>query len=125
MSSTTRSKKDATIAGALACRILGILGGAAIHLAAAPPEVDTALAFASPSNLVPIAYITHPSRRLHDMGPYHPECPERLDALRDRLIASGLDDVVLHYSAPQATRGQLARAHSSNHIENVGEASPD
>ena len=58
------------------------------------------------------------------MGPYHPECPERLDAIRDRLIASGLDDVMLHHSAPEATREQLERVHSSSYIEMVEEASP-
>jgi len=58
------------------------------------------------------------------MGPYHPECPERLDAIRDRLIASGLDDVVLHHSAPEATREQLERVHSPSYIEMVEEASP-
>jgi len=25
------------------------------------------------------------------MGPYHPECPDRLHAIGDRLIAAGLD----------------------------------
>jgi hypothetical protein len=40
------------------------------------------------STLVPTAYITHPSSMLHDMGPYHPECPDRLTAIGDRLISS-------------------------------------
>ena len=32
----------------------------------------------SPLSPVPTAYHHAPSCRLHDMGPYHPECPERL-----------------------------------------------
>jgi acetoin utilization deacetylase AcuC-like enzyme len=58
------------------------------------------------------------------MGPYHPECPERLDAIHDRLIAGGLDEVLLHYSAPEATREQLERVHTSSYIDSVEEASP-
>jgi acetoin utilization deacetylase AcuC-like enzyme len=33
------------------------------------------------------------------MGVHHPETPERLHAIRDRLIASGLDMLVTHYDA--------------------------
>ena len=52
---------------------------------------------------MPTAYITHPSFLLHDMGPYHPECPDRLHAIGDRLISTGLDSYLTHYSAPAAT----------------------
>ena len=58
------------------------------------------------------------------MGPYHPECPERLDAIHDRFIAGGLDALLLHYSAPEATREQLERVHTSSYIDSVEEASP-
>ena len=39
-------------------------------------------------------YFTHPDCRRHDMGRGHPECPERLDAIEDRMLASRLLDVV-------------------------------
>jgi hypothetical protein len=45
------------------------------------------------ANAVPTAYITHPSFLLHDMGPHHPECPDRLSAINDRLISAGLDPI--------------------------------
>ncbi|KDC03980.1 hypothetical protein AZ19_0428, partial [Bordetella bronchiseptica E012] len=35
-------------------------------------------------------YLTHPSCRLHEMGDWHPESPQRLDAISDQLLASGL-----------------------------------
>ena len=35
-------------------------------------------------------YFTHPDCRRHDMGRGHPECPQRLDAIEDRLLASRL-----------------------------------
>jgi len=73
---------------------------------------------------VPIAYITHPTCRLHDMGPYHPECPQRLDAIHDHLISAGLDGVVAHYDAPAATREQLERVHAGRYIDEVEAASP-
>ena len=37
-------------------------------------------------------YFTHSDCRKHDMGRGHPECPARLDAIEDRLLASGLRD---------------------------------
>ncbi|MDE2004652.1 MAG: histone deacetylase family protein, partial [Betaproteobacteria bacterium] len=55
------------------------------------------------------AYITHPACLRHEMGSDHPECPERLTAIGDQLIASGLDIHVAHREAPGATDEQLAR----------------
>ena len=31
-------------------------------------------------------YFTHKDCRKHEMGPGHPECPERLDTIEDRLL---------------------------------------
>jgi acetoin utilization deacetylase AcuC-like enzyme len=36
-------------------------------------------------------FYSHADCRLHDMGPGHPECPQRLDAISDHLLATGLD----------------------------------
>ena len=35
-------------------------------------------------------FYTHPDCQRHDMGRGHPECPERLSAIRDRLLVSGV-----------------------------------
>lgn len=70
------------------------------------------------------AYITHPSFLLHDMGPYHPECPERLTSIGDRLIAAGLDPYLLHHTAPAATREQILRVHADAYVEEIESASP-
>ena len=61
---------------------------------------------------------------MHDMGPYHPECPQRLDAIQDHLISARLDGVVAHYDAPAATREQLERVHTGRYIDEVEAASP-
>jgi acetoin utilization deacetylase AcuC-like enzyme len=73
---------------------------------------------------VPTAYITHPSFMLHDMGPYHPECPDRLHAIGDRLISAGLDVYLRHHSAPAATAEQIARVHGQDFIRTIEAASP-
>ena len=73
---------------------------------------------------MPIAYITHPSSLLHDMGPYHPECPDRLHAIGDRLISAGLDAYLRHYTAPAATHEQLARVHDEGFIATIVAESP-
>jgi len=71
------------------------------------------------------AFVSHPIFHLHEMGPYHPECPERISAITDRLIASGLDAYLHHYTAPAASNEQIARAHGAHYIREVEEASPD
>ena len=62
------------------------------------------------------AIYSHTECRLHDMGPGHPECPQRLDAINDQLLSSGLGALLLHIDAPLATREQLGRAHTANHV---------
>ena len=74
---------------------------------------------------MPTAYITHPSCLLHDMGSFHPECPDRLTAIKDRLIAAGIDGYLKHYVAPAATREQIARVHGSAYIDDIEHASPE
>jgi len=66
-----------------------------------------------------IAYIYHPACSLHDMGDGHPECPERLNAIEDRMRTAHIFDFVRHYEAPEATRKQLARVHDSKYIDTV------
>ena len=72
-----------------------------------------------------VAIITHPDCALHDMGSHHPESPARLAAIQDRLIASGLDTVLLHHEAPAATREQLCRVHAPEYVEYVFQKSPE
>jgi acetoin utilization deacetylase AcuC-like enzyme len=73
---------------------------------------------------MPIGIISRPECRLHEMGAHHPEQPARLDAINDRLVAGGLDMVLMHYDANQATREQLLAAHDEDYINHVFESSP-
>ncbi|MGQ0622205.1 MAG: histone deacetylase family protein [Panacagrimonas sp.] len=66
-----------------------------------------------------LAWIDHPSCSLHAMGAGHPESPQRLAAIGQRLSTSPLADRVQRYEAPEATREQLLRAHSARHTDSI------
>lgn len=70
------------------------------------------------------AYITHPDCLKHEMGPDHPECPERINAIADLLLVKGYRDFMVPYDAPLATMEQLARAHASLYVTDIMDRSP-
>lgn len=72
-----------------------------------------------------IAYITHSDCLLHNMGAHHPESPERLGAIQDRLIASGLDMYLSFYDAPVAENEHLRRAHPQSYIDMIFSSVPE
>jgi acetoin utilization deacetylase AcuC-like enzyme len=53
------------------------------------------------------------------MGAGHPECPERLDAIEDHLLASGVRDALDCREAPQAPITDLELAHGRMHIASL------
>lgn len=65
------------------------------------------------------AFITHADCARHEMGPDHPECPERLGAISDMLLTKGLLDYMHTYDAPLATVEQLSQAHASNYVNEL------
>ncbi|MDE2388889.1 MAG: histone deacetylase family protein [Betaproteobacteria bacterium] len=70
------------------------------------------------------AYISHPDCLKHDMGAYHPECPQRLIAIENELKAAGLLAQLQRHDAPLATTEQLARVHTADYVESIRQASP-
>ncbi len=50
------------------------------------------------------------------MGAGHPECPERLDAIEDRLLISGVGDALERREAPLASLDELELGHSRMHV---------
>lgn len=70
------------------------------------------------------AYITHADCARHDMGPGHPECPQRLAAIHDQLLATGLLDCMVPYDAPLASDAELGRAHATRYLKELAAASP-
>jgi acetoin utilization deacetylase AcuC-like enzyme len=53
------------------------------------------------------------------MGPGHPECPERLDAIEDRLLISGVGDALVRCEAPVASLDEIELAHGRMHIASL------
>lgn len=73
---------------------------------------------------MPTGYYTHPSFLQHEMGHFHPECPERLTAIEDHLISHGMDGLLDRREAPAATREQLERVHLPSYLDTLEAASP-
>ena len=70
------------------------------------------------------AYISHPDCVKHEMGPMHPESPDRIGAIHDMLLIKGLLDCMQTCEAPLATEQQLAQAHSIPYIHSIASMSP-
>ncbi len=66
-------------------------------------------------------FYTHPDCHRHDMGRGHPECPERLSAIRDRLLATGVDQGLIEHEAPLASEEDVLLAHAPRLVEAVGD----
>jgi len=67
---------------------------------------------------MPTALITHPACLLHENGPYHPECPDRLRAVLAALETVEFADL-LREAAPHASIEQLTRVHPANYVEAI------
>jgi len=61
-------------------------------------------------------YFSHSDCLAHDMGPGHPECPQRIRAIEDQLRAQGLDVLMLSPDVPLANNSDLALAHDLNYV---------
>jgi acetoin utilization deacetylase AcuC-like enzyme len=73
---------------------------------------------------MPTAFVTHADCLRHEMGAHHPERPERLAAIDDQLIASGISPHLTRYEAPLATDEQLCRVHPADYVRAVREIAP-
>jgi acetoin utilization deacetylase AcuC-like enzyme len=61
-------------------------------------------------------YFTHADCLGHEMGSGHPECPARLEAIEDRLIASGVGDLLSRHEAPEAALADVELAHDRMYV---------
>ena len=66
-----------------------------------------------------LGIVSHSDCLRHDAGPLHPDTRDRLDAISNQLISSGLDFVVRHYDAPCVTRAQLERVHDPAYLDRI------
>ncbi len=64
-------------------------------------------------------YFSHRACLKHEMGLGHPECPERIGAIEDRLLITGLGDALTRREATPATTADLELAHDRMYIASV------
>ena len=62
---------------------------------------------------------------LHNMGSHHPECPARMAAIEDHLLATGLLLHLVEVEAPPATREQLLRVHDPDYVDAIEVSVPE
>ena len=66
----------------------------------------------------PVALFTHTDCLLHDTGPHHPECPDRLLAVMQALEHPDFTSLLREH-APEATREQLCLAHPASYVDRL------
>jgi acetoin utilization deacetylase AcuC-like enzyme len=71
------------------------------------------------------AYISHHECLQHDTGEGHPENARRISAIDDRLIATGLRDVIQYFDAPEVTEEELLRVHTRTYLESLKSMAPE
>jgi len=68
------------------------------------------------------AFFSHPDCRTHVMARGHPESPQRLDAIDEHLLASGLAQVLERREAPLVDLDRVALAHDAAHLARLRSA---
>ncbi len=71
-----------------------------------------------------LGFVSHSDCLEHDAGPFHPECRQRLEAIDNQLLMSGLDFVIRRYDAPKVSREALERVHDREYISRVYDMAP-
>lgn len=71
------------------------------------------------------AFFTHGDCVKHEISPGHPECPERIAAITDRLKEDDLFDHLAHFEAPIIESELLVRAHGEQYVTEIIESSPE
>jgi acetoin utilization deacetylase AcuC-like enzyme len=70
------------------------------------------------------AIYSHPDCKLHEMGSWHPESPERLQAIEDQLIASRISGLLEYRAAPLADVAEIRRVHTAEAVAVVHDNLP-
>ena len=69
-------------------------------------------------------YFYHDDCTLHEMGPWHPESPQRLEAIDRHLRDTGLHDELTLITPSLAPRAALERVHPLNFLTMLDQVSP-
>ena len=70
------------------------------------------------------AYITHADCLRHEMGPGHPESADRLTAVNEHMLSSGLLEELRCLEAPLADAQDLKRVHRAQYVDAIFENAP-
>ncbi|BFM06412.1 histone deacetylase family protein [Halioxenophilus aromaticivorans] len=73
---------------------------------------------------MPTVYISHNSCEKHIAGEEHPEAPERIGAIQNRLIAGQMADFLRWIDAEPATREQLVATHDPDYVDAIFARAP-
>ena len=65
------------------------------------------------------AFYSHADCGGHDMGRGHPECPQRIDAIHDHLLSTGLGVALEQREAPLVDLKDVQYAHSPGYVLNL------
>lgn len=79
----------------------------------------------APARATATGYFAPDACRRHEMGSWHPECPERLGAIEDQMIASGLARLVLPGTSEIATEADIARVHPPAYLDDIRACEPE
>ena len=71
------------------------------------------------------AYITHGDCLRHEMGPGHPENPERLSSVNEHMRDAGLLEQLRCLEAPLAAAGDIKRVHAPAYVDLIFENAPN
>lgn len=70
------------------------------------------------------AFVTHSACFGHNMGEGHPESPERLSVIKDRLMMTQLIDFLQEIEPDEVSDVQLARVHPNRYIRYLESVAP-
>ena len=71
-----------------------------------------------------VAVISHHKCGSHNMGEHHPEAPQRLSAIQDQLLSSGLEYVIKQFDATPIDRNIIELAHDKEYVDYIFNNAP-
>lgn len=71
-----------------------------------------------------VAIISHYKCCNHDMGDHHPESPQRMGAIQDQLLRSGLEYVIKQFDATPIERSIIELAHDKDYVDYIFDNAP-
>ena len=71
-----------------------------------------------------VGFVSHPAYFEHEMGPGHPESPERLRSIEARLKSTGTLNQLIQLEPQAASKEWIARVHTPTYIQKLESRAP-